>query len=493
MTHADPYAGLQPQGLWSHFAAINRIPRPSRHEEKMEEYVRSWAQRHHFEVRRDGVGNLCVRVPPTSGRSTAPIVILQSHLDMVCERNSDSPFDPERGEIHVVREGDWLRAEGTTLGADNGIGVAAMLCAAEDPTLAHGPLELLFTVDEETGLTGASQLDPGLLQGRVLLNLDSEDDGELTVGCAGSTDVTLRWQAPKQAAPAGSVALTVKVMGLKGGHSGVDIDKGRLNAIKALVRLLQSAADVAPLSLAAIDGGNKRNAIPREARATIYCPGSDVGAVRRALEERRAEMTAQFQGLEEGWTVQIETANASAATAFSQADTRRLLDLLRSIPSGVIGMSQDIAGLVETSNNLASLSTRDGVVQVACLARSASAAAMRDALDSIGAIGRLGGAEVEESGGYPGWKPNRASPVLRVAEQTFRRVFHKEPRVTAVHAGLECGLFGERVPGMDMVSFGPDIKGPHAPGERVHAPSVERFWTLLAALLDDLTRPGLRP
>lgn len=489
MNTNDVYAGLEPQGLWNHFAAINRIPRPSGREHEIATYVRSWARAEGFAVKQDATGNLCVWVPATASRENTATVVLQAHLDMVCERNSDSPYDPEKGNIHVVRNGDWIQAEGSTLGADNGIGVAALLHVGE-AALPHGPLDLLFTVDEETGLTGASKLDPSIVRGRVLLNLDSEEDGVLCVGCAGGCDTTFRWTTQPQTTPAGLQTSRLSVSGLQGGHSGGDIDKNRLNAIKAMARLLDRSMAVVPLRIGSITGGNKRNAIPRECWATIICPRDQWDTTREALRKEENELRLQYQGLDDGLVIQVEPIKDGVSHSWDETASRRLISLLCTIPSGVISMTPGMTGLVETSNNLSVITTTDEAIDIRCLSRSSSAPAIRDLLNTQRALARLAGTPFEEANCYPGWRPNLSSRVLAVTKETHRHLFGKEPAVTAVHGGLECGLIGDRIPGMDMVSFGPEIRGPHAPGERVQVSSVPKFWRLLSGVLDALSTQG---
>jgi dipeptidase D len=482
----DPFSGLEPALLWKHFAAMTRIPRPSGSEGPIADWVAAWARERGFELERGPEGNLAVHVPASEGREGAPTVVLQGHLDMVCERDSDSPYDAESGPVHVVCEGEWLRAEGTTLGADNGVGVAAAMAAAEDDSVKHGPLDLLMTVDEETGLTGAMKLDPSMLRGRIMLNLDSEEDGMVFVGCAGGCDTRTRLSLPRSPAGNGDACLEVSVSGLRGGHSGLDIDKNRINAIHALVRLLQAGAGEGRLRVAAISGGSKRNAIPREARAIVLVPAADRETFAARVEEARAALAEQHAGLDDGLSIGVETTEMPAE-AFDAPGSSRLLSLIRAIPSGVLAMSQDIQGLVETSTNLGVVSTEGGTVETVSCTRSSVAPALRNALEGLRSLGSLAGAEVSEHGGYPGWKPDMSSRALTVTRSAHESLFGKEPEVTAIHAGLECGLIGERIPGMDMVSFGPEIRGAHAPGEKVHLPSVERFWRLLGRVLDDLS------
>ena len=484
MPTTDAFAGLRPEGLWQHFAAITRVPRPSRREEQIVAHVRAWAAKHNFPVVADDAGNQCVHVPGTAGRENAPVVVLQGHLDMVCERDSDSPYDAEKGNIHVVRDGDWLRAEGTTLGADNGIALAAMMHAAECPDLKRGPLDLLFTSDEEIGLTGAMKLDPKIVRGRILLNLDNEDDDQLCVGCAGSTDATVTLSAARSV-PDG-VGLRVQVAGFTGGHSGVDIHLPRGNAIRTAARVLKRVTEVADVRLTKFAGGNKRNAIPREAVAEFLLTADKAAEVRQVAAEVEAQLRNLHAGRDEAFTIKVEVVPRSPAWPAGFAE--KVADLVLALPCGVLAMSPSVPGLVETSNSVGTAETDGDTVKIGCMIRSSFDPAAAEVVAVVRAAARLAGAEVEGVAGYPGWQPNMDSAVLKKAQETHNRVFGKDAAIVAVHAGLECGIIGERVPGMDMVSFGPDIKGPHAPGERVKVPSVERFWTFLSAVLDDLSK-----
>lgn len=488
----SPFAGLQPARVFEHFEALTRCRRPSGEEEEAAAYVEGWARERGFPVERDTVGNRVIRVAATPGRENAPPVLLQGHLDMVCERNSDSPYDAAEGRLHVVREGDWITAEGTTLGADNGIGVACAMGAAEDSALEHGPLELLFTIDEETGLTGAKELDTRLIQARTMLNLDTEEDEILYVGCAGGTDTRVR--LPLRRETVSGPRLRVSVRGLLGGHSGGDIHRDRLNAIHALVRLLQRAARGArSLRLVGIEGGSKRNAIPREASAVVALSEDEVTAFMTAVEGGVAELREGWGGREPGLAVaQAEVENGLAPC--DGESTTRVLHLLRGLPSGVVALSQDIEGLVETSTNLGVVTTQEDTVDIVTCSRSSVPAAMRGVLDAIRSVAELAGAEAHEHGDYPGWKPNLDSAVLATTTAAYARLFGAPPDVTAIHAGLECGLIGERVPGMDMVSFGPTILGAHSPDERVSVASVQKVYRLLGEVLKDLSEtPAASP
>lgn len=482
----NPLDTLAPRSIWSHFAALAAIPRPSGKEEKAAEFVIGVARSAGATVARDARGNVVARVPATKGREGAPTVILQTHLDMVCEKNRGVEQDFDRDPIRPRIDGEWVRATGTTLGADNGIGVAAALAAATDPEVKHGPLELLFTLDEETGLTGATKLDPSILTGRTLLNLDSEEDGAIYVGCSGGEDSLIdlrpRWVAP----PAGG-AFAVEIAGLKGGHSGLNIVENRGNALKLLARILDaSIAEGVALALASVAGGSKHNAIPREAEAVLVAAAparkSLEAVAAKALEGFRAEL----RGIDDGLTVAIVDA-PSPARVLDEADRDRLVRLLMALPHGVLGMSQDIPGLVETSSNLAVVKNEGEGLRVVTSSRSSVAPALRGVLASIRAAAALAGGTVTLKDGYPGWKPNMDSAALKLVREVYRARWKAEPKVTAIHAGLECGLLGEKVPGLDMVSFGPQIEGAHSPDERVHVPSVARFWGALGEILDRMS------
>ncbi len=485
---ADPFAGLEPAALWKHFSAYTKIARPSGNEAEAIEYAVNWAKERGYEVSRDKTGNACIHVPGSAGMENAPVVVIQGHVDMVCERDSDSPYDAEEGRIHVVLDGDWIKAEGTTLGADNAIGVCAGMAAAEDDSVAHPPLDLLLTIDEETGMTGAIGLDASMVRGKIMLNLDSEDDNVLFVGCAGGCDTKMALTLPRSAMNAGQKALAVKIAGLQGGHSGLDINRNRLNSIRALARVLGDAAEKLSLRIATIEGGSKRNAIPREAGAVVFVAEGDVAAFEASAAATKKALAEQYAGLEDGLNITVEAAPESPAEAFDAAGSLRALGLLSAIPTGVVAMSQDIDGLVETSTNLGVVSTEGDTVRTISCSRSSVMPALRDVLDSLRAAGRLAGAEVNEHGGYPGWKPDMDSKVLAITKAAYAKLNGEEPGVTAIHAGLECGLLGERVPGMDMISFGPNIRSAHAPGERVSVSSVGRFWGLLKTVLADLGR-----
>jgi len=477
---------LEPKALWGHFDQILRIPRPSKGEEGMRRYVLSVAERHGLETRRDDAGNLVVAKPGAAGHETAPVTVLQSHLDMVQEKNSDVAFDFGKDAIRPVRDGDYLTAEGTTLGSDNGIGVAAMLALAEANGLAHGPLELLFTVDEESGLTGAAQLSGDLLTGRRLLNLDSEEEGSVYVGCAGGVNVRLELPVASASAGGGSeAALSVAVSGFKGGHSGVDIHLQRGNAIQLLGRALLRARERAPFRLASFGGGSAHNAIPREAKALLVCGERDREAIADTIQEEFAAIGSEHREVEPDARIEVAGARPPGK-AWEAAATDRALRLVAALPHGVQAMSHDLEGLVETSANLATVAPADGGLELLVSLRSSVDSAKRALARKVEALAALAGAAASREGDYPGWKPNMASELLRTVRAVHARELGQEPEVKAIHAGLETGIIGEKYPGTDMISFGPQIEFPHSPDERVLIPSVERFWRLLTATLREL-------
>jgi dipeptidase D len=478
---------LEPRPLWQHFDAILAIPRPSKHEERARRYVLEQAEGRGLRWRQDATGNVVVEKPASPGKEGAPIVVLQGHLDMVTEKNSGTVHDFDCDPIVPRREGDWVKATGTTLGADNGIGAAAMLAVMTAEDLVHGPLELLFTVDEETGLTGVLALDSEAiaLRGRRLLNLDSEEEGAVTIGCAGGSSSHLTLTLETAPVPAGTTALDVKLSGLKGGHSGMEIHLQRGNAVKLLARALFAALQQTAFHLAAFQGGNKHNALPREAVARVVVPADARDVFTAAVERETAAILDEIRTVDPDLKIEIAEAPA-AERVWTPAASRKMLDLLNALPHGVQAMSNDIPGLVETSLNVATATSTDGALSILISIRSSVASAMRDTKRRLRAIAELAGAEVEETEGYSGWKPNPASPLLGLFRQVHQRVAGTNPELKAVHAGLECGVLGEKFPGMDMISFGPVIEGAHSPDERARIDSVGRFWELLKATLGEL-------
>lgn len=476
---------FEPQALWKHFDEILKIPRGSKEEEAMRQYVIGVAQGHGLEHRLDEAGNVVVLKPAAPGCEGKPVTILQSHLDMVNEKNSDVEHDFSKDPIVPRREGDYLTATGTTLGSDNGIGVASMLAIMESSDIRHGPLELLFTVDEETGLTGATELGADMLAGRFLINLDSEEEGVLTIGCAGGADSHLMLPLRHQPSPSGhSAAMQVKLSGLKGGHSGVDIHLQRGNAVKLLGRALSAAALKSDFLLASLEGGNKHNAIPREAACTLTTGQPD--ALKAALEEEFQAVQDEYRPADPG--LKYEIVSCDPPTQVWEAETtRKALNLIGTLPHGVQSMSYDIADLVETSTNLAAVRRSNSTLSFLMSSRSSVDSALTALRRQIRSAADLAGAETEEGNGYPGWKPDVHSALLKVVKETHERILGSSPSVTAIHAGLECGIIGEKYPGMDMISIGPQIEFPHSPDERVKIPSVGDFYRLLAATLEGVS------
>ncbi len=485
--------GLKPCRVWGIFAGMAAVPRPSKREEKIRAHIHEVAKGLGLKSREESVGNIIVDVPATPGHESAPITVLQGHLDMVAEKNAGTVHDFDRDPIRTVvaknAAGERIvRAEGTTLGADNGLGVALALAAATDPEVVHGPLELLFTTDEEAGMTGAKALTPDSFKGRRLLNLDSEEDDCVYIGCAGGCDTNLTWRLAASAG--GAEACRVVVDGLRGGHSGGDIHENRGNAIKLLTRVLSRAPE-ATLRVGLISGGRVRNAIPREARAVVSGPAGTIAALEVAAATVRVEGIAE--SYEEGLSIRVETLGASdAGGVASEADTARLLAALAAVPSGVVGMHPKIPKLVQTSNNLSTVMSevRDGELEIVAgtLTRSSSASCLQTVTDQIAAVGRLSGADVACGNAYPGWEPNVDSPTLATCRRVYESLFGSAPEVAAIHAGLECGIIGERVGNMDMVSFGPRIEGAHSPDECVYIESVAKSWKYLVAVLGELAR-----
>jgi dipeptidase D len=476
---------LNPRLLWKHFARILTIPHCSGHEKALGDYVLSVADSLGLPGKRDRVGNIVIAKPATTGREAAVGAILQGHLDMVCEKNSDTVHDFSKDPIEPEIRGEWVYAKGTTLGADNGIGLAAALAVMEDKSLVHGPLEFLFTVDEETGLTGANKIQKGFLAGKMLLNLDSEDEGTFTIGCAGGADSTLVLPLERKKAASKNL-YRLHVQGFRGGHSGLDINQGRGNAIKLLARMLGQAQATAKFEVVSVEGGSKHNAIPREAVAILACQPVQVRTLTAALKKAFDKIKVEYKVVEPGAAYTLDTVPGKDF-AMSQACQRTLIDFLMAVPHGVISMHPEIAGLTETSTNLAIVKTHKSAFEVLCSTRSSVASALEAAREVIESVCALAGAKADFHDGYPGWMPDLDSPLLKKLRELYIKTFGKEAEVVAVHAGLECGIIGEKFPGMDMISFGPTMKNPHSPEEHVHIGSVEKFWTFLTAALDGLS------
>ncbi|WP_147639557.1 aminoacyl-histidine dipeptidase [Alistipes sp.] len=479
-------ASLEPRLVWEQFDAITRVPRPSKKEEKIREYLVRFAADHGIECHTDKIGNVVMRKPATPGYEQRPKVILQSHMDMVCEKNSGVEFDFSRDAIRTRIEGEWVRAEGTTLGADDGIGMAAALAVLIDPEAEHGPLEALFTVDEETGLTGAFELGEGMLTGKYLINLDSEDEGEIFIGCAGGIDTIATFRYTTAAAPKNYSFFRVDVSDLAGGHSGDDIDKGRVNSNKTVARLLWDGMQSYELRLSYFDGGNLRNAIPREAYAIFGVPTRLRDEFRKRYELFAADLHAEFRLCEPNFRITLNEMPA-VDHVIDEKTQFGLVYSLVGVPNGVVAMSMALPGLVETSTNLASVKFVDGAkIVVTSSQRSSVESAKTYVMQMVESVFALAGADVAHSDGYPGWAPDPSSRLLEVSVASYRRLFGREPKVRAIHAGLECGLFLEKYPELEMVSFGPTLRGVHSPDERLEIATVAKFWAHLNDILRTL-------
>ncbi len=476
-------SGLKPELLWKHFDAICKIPHCSKSESPLAAYVLSEAERIGCTARKDKAGNVVVEKKASPGREQSPGVVLQGHLDMVCEKNSDVVHDFSSDPIQVRVEDGWVKATGTTLGADNGIGVAAALSVLEDDTLVHGPLEVLLTVDEETGLTGANRLKPGFIHGKILLNLDSEEEGTFFIGCAGGADSDIQFPVHRTARAAGK-RLSVSLSGLRGGHSGIDIDTGRGNAVQLLARLLFRTA--VPFGLVSLEGGNKHNAIPREAFAQLLVATKDEARLKKVLKKRFEEIRFEYRAVEKDMIFNVKPDEGMKGKPMDNASGNTFLALLLALPHGVMAMSQEIPGLVETSNNVAIVRCQTGSVQIYTSSRSSVLSALEAVRSKIESVASLAGAKIRHLKGYPAWTPNLDSMLLKTMKQVHIGITGKDPEIKAIHAGLECGILGERVPGMDMISFGPNLRNPHSPDEKVAVDSVERFYRLLSASLEAL-------
>ncbi len=465
---------LEPKLLWKYFDEIRKIPRSSGQEEAISNYIVSIAQKFNLDYEKDKIGNVIIRKPASPGHENAKIVVLQSHLDMVCEKNSDIEFDFNKDAIQLKIDGDWLIADGTTLGADNGIGIATELVILEDNSLVHGPIEALFTVDEERGLIGAMSVDPSWLKGRTMLNLDSEDIGLFSIGCAGGADSHLTLPL-KRTEPKGDQVLEIHLSGLRGGHSGVNIHEGRGNALKILNRLIYQVNKEIPVEINSFDGGDKHNAIPREAVVKVVVNSGNVGTLKEWFDKAIKEIRFEFKSVEKDITINI-IKSEGVPKVLDEKSQKTLLSLLFALPHGPLAMSREIKHLVETSNNVASIKCHEDNAEVHCSSRSSNDAALKATLDKLAAIAQLAGASIEQPPGYPGWMPNLDSEILKISMATFKEQTGKDARYEAIHAGLECGLIGEKFPGMDMISIGPTIKYPHSPDERVNIASVEVFY-----------------
>lgn len=474
---------LKPALVFQIFDEITKVPRPSKKEGKIRQFLLDFAAKHNLASKTDAIGNVVITKPATPGKENAPVIIMQAHMDMVCESN-DKSFDFEHSPITTVVDGDWLRAEGTTLGADNGIGMAGALAALVDDSLVHGPLEALFTVDEETGLTGANNLGDGMISGTMLLNLDSEDDAEIFVGCAGGVDTVCTFKYHRSVAPTDFHYFKMSVSNGLGGHSGGDIHLGRANANKLLARFLWTLGQDYEVSLCEIDGGNLRNAIPRAAHAVFGVDAAHKEAIRIAFNRYVADVENEYKDIEPTLKLELDSVDRPDF-AVDSATSRNLIRSLYCAPHGVVSMSRDIEGLVETSTNLASVKMKDGnEIIVTTSQRSSVESRKWDIAHQVEALFTLAGAEVAHGDGYPGWAPNMNSRIMKIASDAYEELYGVRPAIKAIHAGLECGLFLLKYPHLDMVSFGPTLQGVHSPSERMYIPAVERYWGQLTRILE---------
>ncbi|MEN3260964.1 beta-Ala-His dipeptidase [Sodalis endosymbiont of Spalangia cameroni] len=473
---------LTPQPLWDIFANICAIPHPSYHEEALATHILQWAQGKGLFAERDQVGNILIRKPATPGYENRRPVAMQAHLDMVPQKNSDTIHDFTQDPIQPWIDGEWVKARGTTLGADNGIGMASALAVLADDSVEHGPLEVLLTMTEETGMEGAFGLQPGWLQSEILINTDSEEEGEIYMGCAGGVDFKTQLPLSRETAPAGYHKVRVALTGLRGGHSGGDIHLGLGNANKLLARFLADFCATLDIRLLDINGGTLRNAIPREAFAILALPREDVDTLRTQARAYLAMIESELAAVEKKPVLEVSDSQHDGQ-ALTKACGDRLIALLHAMPNGVIRMSDDVKGVVETSLNVGVVSMDADKAEIRCLIRSLIDSGKLQVEGMLHALGRLAGATTVAKGSYPGWKPDANSPVMHVVRDTYRQLFNKTPNIQVIHAGLECGLFKKPYPDMDMVSIGPTITGPHSPDEQVHIASVGQYWTLLTALL----------
>jgi dipeptidase D len=476
---------LAPESLWFYFSQLNAIPRASKKEERVIAFMMDFGKGLGLETIKDRIGNVVIKKPASPGMEHKQTTVLQSHLDMVHQKNAETEFDFDREGIRMFVEEDWVRAQGTTLGADNGIGVAAIMAILASKNIEHPPLEALFTIDEETGMTGAKQVDPENISGTLLLNLDTEEDDELTIGCAGGIDTNTNYQYRTEAVTADAAAFEISIKGLVGGHSGMDIHKGRANANKLMNRLLFNAIKRLPLQLSSLEGGSLRNAIPRESYAVVVVPTAQKSSFLAYTDEFRTLLQEEFKSVEPGLVLLVNETTLPK-TCVEAAELVKIVNAIYAVSNGVFRMSPDIDNLVEASSNLAKVIVNDGTFITQSLQRSSVESTKADVASAVSACFENMGCQVSRSGDYPGWKPNRESELLTLFVGLYKQMFEKEPKVDACHAGLECGILGSHFPKMDMISFGPTIRGAHSPNERVQISSVQKFWKFLLAALKEI-------
>jgi dipeptidase D len=472
---------LEPTAMWNNFANLNAVPRPSKKEERVIKFVKEFGEKLNLPTIVDEVGNVIIKKPATKGMEDKVTVVLQSHLDMVHQKNADTNFDFNTQGIDMLVDGDWVKANGTTLGADNGIGVASIMALLESTTIPHPALEALFTIDEETGMTGALALKGGLLDGEIMLNLDTEDDNELTIGCAGGIDVTANGTYTTEV-PKNKTAFRVAIKGLTGGHSGMDIHKGRGNANKLMNRLLLNLSKDLAIEISSIDGGSLRNAIPRESVAVITVADTNNEALKKQIQNFETILKEEHSTTDPKLVVTLEDTE-TPSQVFNKDFQYKLLRSVYACPFGIYRMSPDIAGLVQTSNNVARVIVKDGAYQIQCLTRSSVDSEKTDLQNAITSAFELLGAEIATGGSYPGWAPKPSSPIVKLMSDLYKERYEEEAKVSACHAGLECGILGTNYPDMQMISFGPNITGAHSPDEKVQISSVQKYWGFLLETL----------
>ncbi|WP_306352134.1 aminoacyl-histidine dipeptidase [Flavobacterium sp. '19STA2R22 D10 B1'] len=479
---------LEPKSIWNKFADLNAVPRPSKKEERVIAFMKDFGKQLGFETIEDEVGNVIIKKPASAGMEDRKTIVMQSHLDMVHQKNTSTVFDFDTQGIEMYVDGDWVRAKGTTLGADNGLGVATIMAILESKDIVHPAIEALFTIDEETGMTGAMGLKGGLLKGEILLNLDTEEDDEIDIGCAGGVDVTATRSYTEEEVTEGSVGYTITVNGLNGGHSGVDIHKGLGNANKIMNRLLFDSFENFGLQIAEINGGSLRNAIPRESTATVVISNIFDEAFVFDMQDVINDIKTEFKTTEPNLAITIEKSTELPKKVMDLGVQEGLIRALYTAHNGVYRMSADIADLVETSNNIARVIVKDGEIKIGCLTRSSVESSKFDLGNALRSAFELFGCEVELTGSYPGWTPNVDSPILRVLETLYEKQNGVKPSVVACHAGLECGILGTNYPDMDMISFGPTIKGAHSPDERASISSVQKYWKFVLEILKNIPK-----
>lgn len=481
----DVIKGLNPQTLWERFYEISQVPRPSKKEGKIREHLKQLAKKFNVDFNEDGVGNIVMYIPANKGYENSPVVILQGHVDMVCEKNKSTKHDFDNDPIKLMRQDGWITADGTTLGSDNGIGVAAALSVITDKEIIHGPVEILLTIDEETGLTGATNLDSKLISGKFLLNMDSEEDGVFYVGCAGGQDTIGTFIIETEPAQKSFSAYDLMVTGLKGGHSGLDINTGRANGIKLLTRTLR-ALDKINYSIASLEGGSLRNAIPREAEAVILLDSKDEKQAQKIVEDFQKSLENEFNTAEKSLVINFKKSDKKIDKVFKKEFAKKIINTLLALPHGVITMSPDIPELVETSTNVATINCVDNNLVIGTSQRSSIESAKKYVVQNVESVFNLAGAKINMNDGYPGWKPNLNSDLLKISKKVYKDLFNNEPEIKAIHAGLECGILEGKRSGIEMISFGPTIEGAHSPDERVNIQTVEKFYQLMKGILKEL-------